>query len=194
MESTDLASVIRRAKKREPQAFETLVDLYANRLFGFLYRLTGSRTDAEDLLQEVFVRVVRSLDGYVHNNAFDGWLFRIATNVARDHIRRAQRSPTVLSINGEVSDETPAQLGARARHADQAPDQQIRVAEQADALQLALHQLPVAEREVIMLRHFSDMSFAAIAEIMGTPLGTALARAHRGLAKLRKIMGAHDGN
>ena len=68
------------------------------------------------------------------------------------------------------------------------PDASLQLADDIDALQKGLARLPEAEREVIMLRHFTDLSFAEIASTMGTPLGTALARAHRGLAKLREFM------
>ncbi len=69
----------------------------------------------------------------------------------------------------------------------------MQTAEQVDRMQRVLRQLPAAEREVILLRHFSQMSFKEVAEAMGTPLGTALARAHRGLAKLRRLMEEEAG-
>jgi RNA polymerase sigma-70 factor (ECF subfamily) len=191
MSVDELTSLIERARNGHADAFDALVDLYANRLFGFLYRLTGSRTDAEDLLQELFVRVVRMLPRYEHRGALEGWLFRIATNLVRDHFRRVQRIPPTLSIHAELNTGTAESGGSPPQHVDRGaepPERAMQVREDADALQIALAQLPTAEREVVMLRHFSDMSFADIAEAMDTPLGTALARGHRGLAKLRSLM------
>jgi RNA polymerase sigma-70 factor (ECF subfamily) len=191
----DVTNLIRRAREGDPTAYDLLVDRYADRLFGYLYRLIGSRTDAEDLLQELFVRVVRMLPHYRHHGAFDGWLFRIATNLARDHVRRVRRTPATLSLSAKHHP------GDRGRNGferwtdltDPAPESRLERQEDVDALQWALAALPAAEREVVMLRHFSELSFAQIAEAMGTPLGTALARAHRGLGKLRKMMeSAHD--
>ena len=192
MERCDpLAAVIRRAQKRDPAAFDELVDRFNGPLFGLLYRLTGSRHDAEDLLQEVFLRVVRTLEGYTHEGRFEAWLYRIAVNLVRDHVRRQKRHRTVPEYGGAAQVDGPDRLADHPSD-ERPPDGPLDVAEQADRLQKALQQLPVAEREVIMLRHFSDMSFSQIAQVMDTPLGTALARAHRGLARLRGIMEGGD--
>jgi RNA polymerase sigma factor (sigma-70 family) len=195
MQVPDVTNLIRRAREGDPAAYDLLVDRYASRLFGYLYRLIGSRTDAEDLLQELFVRVVRMLPYYRHRGAFDGWLFRIATNLARDHIRRVRRTPGTLSISADhpLGDGGRNELERWTESPGPAPGSRLERQEDVDALQWALAALPEAEREVVMLRHFSELSFAQIAEAMGTPLGTALARAHRGLGKLRKMMeSAHD--
>ena len=189
METAELADLIRRAQRRDPAAFDALVEAYNARLYGYFYRLTGSRHDAEDLLQEVFVRLVRMIDQYEHKDRFDGWLFRVATNLARDRVRRARRTA------GLHAQAVSAEVGPLDELADPAVDQPGRTverAEQCDRLQWALGQLPEAERQVILLRHFSQMAFREIAEVMDTPLGTALARAHRGLARLRKMMTAGD--
>jgi RNA polymerase sigma-70 factor (ECF subfamily) len=192
MEVDELTTLVERARQGEPSAYDALVDLYANRLFGFLFRMTGSRADAEDLLQELFVRVVRMLPRYEHRGNLESWLFRIAANLGRDHIRRVRRRPPMMPLLSD-SDSEAAGTGPRetARDLD-TPSRDLEHQEEADALQRGLAALPEPEREVIMLRHFSDMTFAQIAEIMGTPLGTALARAHRGLARLRKQMEAPD--
>jgi RNA polymerase sigma-70 factor (ECF subfamily) len=189
--SDKLASVIEGAQRREPEAFETLVGLYASRLYGFLYRFTGCQDDAQDLVQEVFVRLVRTIDQYEHEDRFEAWLFRIAANLARDRVRRLGRAPGTISLD-EVNRLDAGNQG-RAEQSGIAnrdrPDREMELAEDVDRLQRALDDLPETEREVVMLRHYSDLSFAEIAELMGTPLGTALARAHRGLRKLRAIMG-----
>jgi len=166
-----------------------MVDAYSARLYGFLYRLTGHRNDAEELVQDVFVRVVRHIEGYDHDGRFEAWIFRIATNLARDRIRRFSRRPDIGQLPG-VGDELGSGIEEDRRKSAGVPrpDAGLEVAEDVERLQGALDQLPTAEREVIMLRHYSQLSFAEIAESMETPLGTALARAHRGLAKLRRIM------
>lgn len=181
-----LADVIGRAQQGDPAAFDELVDRFSPRLFGLLYRLSGSHHDAEDLLQEVFLRVVRTIDDYRHQGRFEAWLYRIALNLARDRVRRRQRRGATaggtmdwISLDGCPASHPP-------------PDQPLELAEQVDRLQQALERLLPAEREVIMLRHFSDMSFREIADTMGTPIGTALARSHRALARLRQLMGTED--
>lgn len=192
MDGGTLAEVIQGAQRGDPASFDRLVELYASRIFGFLYRFTGSREEAEDLMQEVFLRVVRMISAYCHDDRFEAWLFRIAANLARDRIRRASRTPrlvdaAVLLRHESDLDGEPGSLEGSSG-SSQAVDARLVREEVVDALNAALAELPDAEREVIMLRHFAELSFKEIAELTGTPLGTALARSHRGLAKLREIM------
>jgi len=185
----ELVDVLARAQRGEPEAFEWLVDAYSARLYGFLYRLTGHRSDAEELVQEVFVRVVRHIEGYNHDGRFEAWIFRIATNLARDRIRWLARRPEIGPLPDAGEDTGDGIADDRRKCAGSpSPDAGLELADDVERLQWALDQLPTAEREVIMLRHYSQLSFAEIARSMDTPLGTALARAHRGLAKLRRIM------
>jgi RNA polymerase sigma-70 factor, ECF subfamily len=196
MDGDKLAESIRGAQRGDPGSFDQLVEMFASRVFGFLYRMTGSPTDAEDLVQEVFLRLVRMIGAYRHQDRFEAWLFRIAANLARDRSRRAARVPKGLTAAshraGDQDDDARDQLDNLASPVE-AADARMSRSEEADALAIALDKLPVAEREVIMLRHFSQLSFKEIADVTGTPLGTALARAHRGLAKLRELMTAPAG-
>lgn len=188
MDAEALADLIRRAQARDETAFDALVEAYSSRLYGYLYRLTGSRIDAEDLLQDVFVRVVRMIGRYEHDGRFDAWLFRIAINLVRDRVRRSRKITT-----GAGSDEDSDYLQEIPDAPETSdPSQQMQLAESCDQLQRALNQLSGPEKEVIMLRHFSELSFKEIAELMGTPLGTALARAHRGLKRLRELMTEYE--
>ncbi len=189
MTSEKLASIIERAQNHDNDAFETLVDLYAARLYGFLYRMIGQRDEAEDLVQEVFIRVVRMIGQYREEGLFEAWLFRIAVNLARDHVRKQRRIPAITSFG--AAGEEDGELSGAARVCDTStarPEGALERAENIDRLEAALAKITPEEREVVMLRHYTSMSFAEIARVMGTPLGTALARAHRGLAKLRKWM------
>lgn len=195
MDGDALAAAILGAQRGNAAAFDTLVDHFSGRVFGFLYRLTGSRTDAEDLMQEVFVRLVRMIGAYQHDGRFEAWLFRIAANLCRDRVRKAKRTPKQISIDAGSDADGDTNTGSLLPSSGTAaPDAGLVMQEDLDALGRALAELPEAERTVIMLRHFSDMSFKEIAESMGTPLGTALARAHRALGRLREIMGAQGTN
>ncbi len=188
MDAAQLAELIGRAQRREPAAFDTLVDLYGTRLYGYFYRLTGSRHDADDLLQELFVRLVRMIGQYEHDGRFDGWIFRIATNLVRDRVRRARKAKSAGHDLGQSGTDDPDVLAGLPDLSVGQPSDGMQRAEQADRLQWAIAQLPEGEREVILLRHFSQLTFREIADQMKTPLGTALARAHRGLARLRQLM------
>lgn len=190
-----IADSIRLAQRGDPAAYERLVDRFGGRVYGFLYRMTGSRQDAEDLLQEVFVRVVRTIADYQHDGRFEAWLFRIAANLVRDRIRRIKRAPKIISdaaVSSGSEEETggssPGGMGASTGPASAALESR----EDLEALNAALATLPEPEREVIMLRHFSELSFKDIAIALNCPLGTALARAHRGLGHLRNLMQSAD--
>ncbi|MEP0848054.1 MAG: sigma-70 family RNA polymerase sigma factor [Phycisphaerae bacterium] len=183
-----LDATLQRARRRDPEALAALVDAYGRRVYGLLFRLTGSRDTADDLLQETFLRVVRTIESYEHDGRFESWLFRIAANLARDHARCGRRRGASRSLSrlDEESDvrgiELPAcnttQPGAELVHA-----------EAGERLQRCLDRLPESDREIILLRHFAELPFREIAEMLGVPLGTALARAHRALERLRRDMG-----
>ncbi len=183
--------LLRRARRRDPEALTRLVELYSPRLFGLLYRMTGARDAAEDLLQETFLRVVRAIDRYAHIGKFEPWLFRIAANLARDQARRRARQPAPQPLDAAARD---AELRASADGRMQGADPQARLGrdEMQQRLAAALEQLSDADREIILLRHYSELPFRAIADLLGIPLGTALARAHRALRKLRQEMGSAE--
>lgn len=181
MDEAALEQVLRRAARREPAALSALVEAYSPRLFGLLYRLTGSREAAEDLLQETFLRVVRCIHAYEHDGRFEAWLFRIAANLARDHARCGRRRGQPAA-NGPLADETLSD--PRGVPPGRAVEQQ----EVAARLSAGLARLSQPDREILLLRHYAGLSFREIAEVLGIPLGTALARAHRALARLREAM------
>ncbi len=178
---TDWSGVIERARRLDAGAFDEIVDAYTDRLFGFFHRMLGGRSEAEDLVQEVFVRVVRTIGDYRDNGRFEAWLFKIAGNLARDRIRKERGAPVL------EDDDRAAEISAPP---DRFHDRQATMerAEQADRVQALLDRLPSLEREVVLLRHFGELSFQEIAEYTGSPLGTVLSRAHRGLSKLRGWM------
>ncbi|MCB9855823.1 MAG: sigma-70 family RNA polymerase sigma factor [Phycisphaerales bacterium] len=188
MNEAALAEAIRGAQQGDATSFDCLVDAYAPRLFGFLFRLTGSRQESEDLLQEVYLRLVRMIEAYTHEGRFDAWLFRIAANLVRDRVRKVRRTGKFVSGVGDAGDDGNGSLIESIEASEPEVERGLVMSEEMDALNRALAELPEAEREVIVLRHFSQMSFKEIAEATDVPLGTALARGHRGLEKLRKLM------
>lgn len=188
-----LTQLVRRAQSRDAGAFDEIIDLFGPRLYGYFYRLCGSRDDAEDLLQELFLRVVRTIDRYQHEGQLEAWLFRIGTNLVRDRFRRAKRTPVhrSLDVGGDDGQPQATWAGELADQSTVPASHNAERQEDMDRMQRALAELPTGEREAVMLRHFSQLSFSQIADVMCTPLGTALARVHRGLAKLRKLVDAN---
>lgn len=180
--------LLRRACRLEPDALRELVALYSPRVYGLQLRLTGSRETAEDLLQETFLRVVRMIAEYKHDGKFDAWLFRIAANLARDHFRRQRRRGVALRID-HLDDESPGAIPELSDSRHPRPENVALAAETREQLQAALQELSDVDREIILLRHYAELSFREIAETLGIPLGTALARAHRALKRLRTLLG-----
>lgn len=159
-------------------SWDEVVEQHSDRVFRLAYRLTGNRPDAEDLTQEVFVRVFRSLDTYTPGT-FEGWLHRITTNLFLDGARRKQR----IRFD-PLSDERAARLtspvaGPELALADQTFD---------DDIETALATLPPDFRAAVVLCDVEGLSYEEIAEIMDAKLGTVRSRIHRGRTMLRKAL------
>lgn len=180
MNSSASDDILRRARRREPAALDQIVREYGHRVFGLLYRMTNSRDVAEELTQETFLRVVRTIDTYAHDGKFDAWLFRIASNLARDRVRQRKRRGVSVGIDS-VAEESA--VPSDSSTAD--PAERLILAEDTQRLEIAMGELNDQEREILALRHYSEMSFREIADLLGIPLGTALARAYRALQHLK---------
>ena len=185
MDPSALQTHVAAAKAGRPEGYQALLAAYNSRLYGYFYRMTGNRHDAEDLLGETVLRLVRTLPDYREEGRFEPWLFRIAANLVRDRFRRRKAAPAVVSLT-EGSDGNGGDLAASLRGREGRPDARLMAAEASTDLRAALDTLDPTTRNMILLRHFAELSFAEIAEIMGCPLGTALAKVHRGLKTLRR--------
>lgn len=164
-----------------------MVTRYSRRVFGLLYRLTRRADLAEELAQETFLRMVRTIGEYEHVGKFEAWLFRIAANLARDRVRQGARRGATYSLDVAVEGDAPR--AARLRDGEGDPHAALERQEAGERLAGALDRLSDADREILLLRHYSELSFREIAEMLGIPLGTALARAHRALKHLRAELG-----
>jgi RNA polymerase sigma factor (sigma-70 family) len=162
-----------------PPTWEEVVREHSARVYRLAYRLTGNTHDAEDLTQEVFVRVFRALPSYTPGT-FEGWLHRITTNLFLDLARRRQRirfEGLADSAAGELSCDGPTPSQAfDARHLD------------ADITE-ALRALPPEYRAAVVLCDIEGLSYDEIAEALGVKLGTVRSRIHRGRAQLRSALG-----
>ena len=199
--SSALDQTLSAAAKGDGQAWAQLVRAYSGRVYGLLYKQCRDSDLAEELAQETFVKVVQKLTqdgGYSEQGKFEPWLFRIAMNNLRDEMRRRGRQAKPMDMSPGAtagSTETPsawaaAEPGVRSGGPWQpdSPFEQLNRAEQVDLLKQAIATLPDADQEVLHLRHTAGLSFAQIAEALDQPLGTVLARGHRALGKLKKIM------
>ncbi len=173
-ESVDLAQIIVGCRKGDSQCFSQLVDMYASRCYGYFYRLTGNSDISDELLSELFVKLVEKIATY-NGGSFESWLFKIATNIFHDFLRSKQRRKKLLEVR-------KGQLEAEFTEYKKSGDEQI------DKLQIQLKRLDTDTRELIMLRFYSQLSFKEMAKMRSEPIGTTLAKLHRGLKKLREIM------
>lgn len=190
MSQQPLREIIAAAQVGSPDAYAALLARYERRLYGYFYRATGSHHDAEDLLGELLLRLVRQLGRYDDRGRFEPWLFRIAANMVRDRIRRSRTRPAPATLNER--DEQGQALADRLEGDPPAADASLLAAEASEQVQAALGRLDEKTRQMILLRHFGEMSFKEIAEVFDAPLGTVLARVHRGLKALRRLLGADE--
>ena len=184
LDAQELLRAITDAQAGGENGFEVILQLYGRRLYGFFYRTTGDGHEAEDLVSELMLRLIRRLKHYQHRDRFESWLFRIAANMARDRIRSLRSRPTPLSLSREKDGEQSA-TDHPCRHTEPT-DGRLVEAERAGHLQTLLDQLDPTTRGMILLRYFGDMSYAELAKTFQCPLGTALAKVHRGLQFLRQ--------
>jgi RNA polymerase sigma factor (sigma-70 family) len=191
MELVQLRATIASAQAGDAEAYGALLEAYGPRLYGYFFRATGSHHDAEDLLGEIMLRLVQRLRKYDDRGRFEPWLFRIAANMVRDRIRRSRVGPRPLSLSAEGQEGGPL----TDRLAEDAPtvEAEMLAAEAATALREALQKLDARTRDMLLLRHFAELSFKEIADLYDCPLGTVLARVHRGLKALRRVMGQSNG-
>ena len=191
MDARQLREAIALARSGRAEGYEAILDAFGRRLYGYFLRATASHHDAEDLLGELMVRLVRHLKSYSEQGRFEHWLFRIAANLVRDRILRIKARPTALSLSTE--DSTGRTRADRLDGDYPPPDNAAMAADVSEKLNAALAELDEKTRQMILLRHFGEMRYKQIAELTGCPLGTVLARVHRGLGKLRQAMDANDG-
>jgi RNA polymerase sigma-70 factor (ECF subfamily) len=164
-------------------AFNLLVDRYQSKVFTTIFLIVKDHDVAEDLLQDVFVKVLHILnsDKYNEEGKFQPWVMRIAHNLAIDHFRKAKRYPTILLEDGSNL------LNSLSFAEDSSEEQRIKEETLAWVRDL-IEELPEAQKEVVVLRHYMDMSFQEIAEQTGVSINTALGRMRYALNHIRKKM------
>jgi len=159
-------------------SWHEIVEEHSDRVYRLAYRLTGNRHDAEDLTQEVFVRVFRSLDSYTPGT-FEGWLHRITTNLFLDQARRKQRIRFDALSEERAQRLTSSGPTPDAAYADQRFD---------DDIERAIATLPPDFRAAVVLCDVEGLSYEEIAQILDAKLGTVRSRIHRGRAMLRQAL------
>lgn len=159
-------------------AFSELVSRYADRIYNLAYRMTGNRTEAEDMAQDAFLRAYRGLASFKPGNPFGAWLYRIAVNVCFSARRRQSPVTEPIEENEAILDPTAAVDDIAQRSEVQA------------AVQQAILSLPPMYRAVVILYHLEDRSYEHIATMLDLPINTVRTHLHRGRAMLRERLAA----
>jgi RNA polymerase sigma-70 factor (ECF subfamily) len=171
----------------EERAFQEIVDRYQTRLLNFVYRTIGDREKAEDLVQEVFIRVYRHLHRFDASKKFSTWIYTIASNLAKNELRNRSRNPLVLfqTIKKNWQDEErPLQF----EDSSSRPDDLFRKRHLRALVEEATAQLPEHHRQVFVLRELEGKSYEEIAEITSTNLGTVKSRLNRARSSFADII------
>lgn len=178
--------LIAQLQQGSEEAFERLVARYKNPLMNFIFRFTGSYDEANDILQETFLRVYYHRDSYKPIAKFSTWIYTIAGNLAKSAVRR-RKPGKFFSIfsNTYDSEDTPARdLPDMRYRADQSAEQSL----QNDLIQKALAQLDENQREIVLLCDVQELSYEEICEITGLKIGTVKSRLNRARTKLKELL------
>jgi RNA polymerase sigma-70 factor (ECF subfamily) len=169
------------------RAFNELVERYQNRLLNFVYRTTGDRERAEDLVQETFIRVYRHLHRFDQSKKFSTWVYTIASNLAKNELRNRSRNPLVLFqtlLKNRTEDQRPLEWEDNTYR----PDDLFRKRALKAQVDAAVDQLPEHHRTVFILREMEGKTYEEIAEITDTNLGTVKSRLNRARNSFARII------
>lgn len=178
--------LVARARSGSDAAFRELLDRYQRPVFSIVYRMVRDREQAEDLAQEAFVKAFNHLDRYDSRRKFSSWMFKIASNLAIDHLRRKEL-PTV-SLDGSRSASTAEEAEAtriQLASEDENPEESLEARELGEQIEEAIAGLRPEYRMVVLLRHVEGRPYEEIAETMSLPLGTVKTYLHRARGELR---------
>jgi RNA polymerase sigma-70 factor (ECF subfamily) len=182
--------LLARLLERDEQAFSEIVRLYGDKVFSLIYRMIGNRHEAEDVAQEVFITVFKTIDGFRGEAKFSTWLLRIAANQTKNRIKYLARRPTEgvdLDDAGQArAAASPAGPSMQA-HID-GPEALLEAAEIEALMQRAIGELDEEHRLLVILRDVEELSYQEIGEITGLPEGTIKSRLHRARLAIKEFL------
>ncbi len=180
--------LVKRCLAGEDSAWETLLKGYTRKTYNLCYRFTGRTQEAEDLTQEIFIKVFQTLRSYdAAQAAFSTWLNRVSRNHLVDHYRRTKKDRVTSSLEeetGSVAERPSLEAGAVKR---------VEARERREWLQRGLDRLSPDLREAIILRDLNDLDYAEIAQVLGVPEGTVKSRINRGRLELARVLKRMEG-
>jgi RNA polymerase sigma factor (sigma-70 family) len=182
--------LVRRCVAGDAVAWEEIVQRYHRRVFNICYRFAGTSDDAQDLTQEVFIKMYRTLNSYdVERGAFMTWLTTMTRNLLVDHFRKTKQDRVTDSIDAAPSEHEDAMpLSDRIEDQSAPPDARVQSREAREAVHQALQKLSPELREAVILRDLQDMDYRDIAAVLKVPEGTVKSRINRGRAELARLL------
>lgn len=182
-----------RYRRGEIACLRELIERYQPDLLRFLFRLVGDSAGAEDVFQETFVQVHLAAASFDIDRKFRPWLFTIAANKARDHLRKKNRR-RMLELSAPSGDEDSGSFVDLLEVDVPPPDARLNAQETSERVQRALDRLPYALREILLLAYFQRLSYAQVADELGIPLGTVKSRLHSAVAAFAKAWQAEQAS
>jgi RNA polymerase sigma-70 factor, ECF subfamily len=179
-----IANMVAQVKKGDQEAFEGIVDLFKDKIYRHCYRMVGNGHEAEDLAQETFLRAYRNINKYNSEFKFSTWIFRIATNLCIDRLRK--KKPDYY-LDAEVPGTEGANMYSQLSTEEPLPEEVVTENEQWNELQAEIMKLPEKYRTAIVLKYVEDLSLEEISQIMDIPVPTVKTRIHRGREALKKV-------
>lgn len=169
--------------KGDQDAYGEIVELYKDKVYQISYRMLGNSHEAEDIAQEAFIRAFINIHSFNIDLKFSTWLFRIATNLCIDRIRK--KKPDYY-LDAEVAGTDGLNMYSQISSKTDMPEKELESLELEEAIQREILKLPEKYRSVIVLKYIEELSLIEISEILNLPIGTVKTRIHRGREALRK--------
>lgn len=183
LQAAEEIRLIAGAKHGDHSSFETLVDQYMGKAITVAMGYVGNRDDALDMAQEAFYRVYKTLDNFREGEPFAPWFFRILRNACLNYLDKRRRR-RALSIHARDEDQAEMSLP----DGSLGPSGRVEAEEARRQFWRALEKLSLKHREIIMLRHFEGLEYAAIARVLDIPIGTVMSRLFHARGKLRELL------
>jgi RNA polymerase sigma-70 factor (ECF subfamily) len=183
-------SLVRRCIAGDAVAWEEIVQRYNRRIYNICYRFSGSADDAQDLTQDVFIKMYRTLSSYdIERGAFMTWVTTMTRNLLVDHFRKTKQDRLTDSMDATASEhEDSMALSEQIPDKGPAPDTKLQSRETGQVVHEALQKLSPELREAVILRDLQDMDYRDIAAVLRVPEGTVKSRINRGRAELARLL------
>ncbi len=186
MTTEEVLLLIERCKNGDMTAFEDIVHQYERLVYATAYRMLNNHSDAQDVSQEVFIKVYKKLDSYKPTYSFGAWISTITSNTSIDYIRKHKKQ-SLLSLDKEIEFEDSS-VGLTIESNDPTPEQELMQKEKRELIQKAIELLDEESRELIILRDINGIPYNEIAESLDLKLGTVKSKISRSRIKLQKII------